>query len=173
MLALSRHSSLRVFAMNLVLCQVRETDTDGGQGLCVIGLHDVAQQSHPELLGQGCEGGSELEIVYGSPVIDKTPPRLKPCRLPPGICGRFGPYLASIPNSHKLSTQLTFLPTLAFFRGIQMASAQFWWPHIHSISSPSFGQGLPRGPRFSELLTSQIIQRCLPAVIFRFICQLG
>lgn len=72
MLALSSHSSLRVFAMNRVLCQVRETDTDGGQGLCVIGLHDVAQQSHPELLGQGCEeGGSGLEMAYGSSVMTR------------------------------------------------------------------------------------------------------
>ena len=33
MLALSSYSSLRVFAMNLVLGQVREADADGGQRL--------------------------------------------------------------------------------------------------------------------------------------------
>lgn len=110
MFALSSHSSLCVFAMNLVLCQVRETDTDGGQGLCVIRLHDVTQQSHPELLGQGCEEEARIRDSLWLLGIDKAPPRLKPCRLPPGVCGRFRPYLASIPNTHKLGPQLTFLP---------------------------------------------------------------
>lgn len=59
MLALSSHSSLRVFAMNLVLCQVREADADGGQRLCVVGLHDVAQESYPELLGRKWGEGAQ------------------------------------------------------------------------------------------------------------------
>lgn len=58
-LALSGHASLCVFAMDLVLCQVRETDADGGQRLCVVGLHDVAQEPHPELLGQGWGEGAQ------------------------------------------------------------------------------------------------------------------
>lgn len=57
MLALSSNSSLRVFAMNLVLGQVREADADGGQCLSVVCLHDVAQEPHPELLGAGMERG--------------------------------------------------------------------------------------------------------------------
>lgn len=57
MLALSSNSSLRVFAMNLVLSQVREADADGGQCFSVVCLHDVAQEPHPELLGAGMGRG--------------------------------------------------------------------------------------------------------------------
>lgn len=52
MLALSSYPSLRVFAMNLVLGQVREADADRGQCFSVVCLHDVAQEPHPELLAQ-------------------------------------------------------------------------------------------------------------------------
>lgn len=112
MLALSSNSSLRVFAMNLVLGQVCEADADGGQSLSVVCLHDVAQEPHPELLGQ--EWGEEgPEPVRGV---------LHPCPELVRLHPQCGLYLAS----QKLSQVLNRLscPPWIFFRGIRMASTQ-------------------------------------------------
>lgn len=49
--ALAGHTGLRVLGVELAFRQVGEADADGGQGLRVLRLHDVAQEPHPELLG--------------------------------------------------------------------------------------------------------------------------
>lgn len=56
MSALAGHTGLHILGVQLAFRQVREADADGGQGLGVIRLHDVAQEPQPELLGWG-EGG--------------------------------------------------------------------------------------------------------------------
>lgn len=45
------HVGLLILGVELLFCQVCEADTDGGQGLGVISLHDVAQETHPKFLG--------------------------------------------------------------------------------------------------------------------------
>lgn len=106
MLALSSYSSLRVFAMNLVLGQVREADADGGQRLSVVCLHDVAKEPHPELLGQewGEEGPGPVRGVLC-------------CSPPPSSIGQAPPTVWTLPGIPKAipNTHPTFLPTLDFF----------------------------------------------------------
>lgn len=49
--ALAGHAGLHVLGVELAFCQVCEADADGGQGLRVIRLHDIAQEPQPKLLG--------------------------------------------------------------------------------------------------------------------------
>lgn len=116
MLALSSYSSLRVFAMNLVLSQVCEADADGGQCLGVVCLHDVAQKPHPELLGQewGEEGTGPLRGVLCCPTT--------PVQYWPGSTHRVDSTWH--PKSYpKYSTSFPAYPGF-FFRGNRMASTQ-------------------------------------------------
>ena len=61
--ALAGRIGLHVLGVKLAFCQVCEADADGGQGLCVVCLHDVAQEPHPELL-QGWWVGAELAQAF-------------------------------------------------------------------------------------------------------------
>lgn len=56
-LALAGHTGRRVLGVELAFGQVSEADADGGQGLRVIRLHDVAQEPHPKLLDRAGVGG--------------------------------------------------------------------------------------------------------------------
>lgn len=56
---------LLVLGVQLAFGQVGEADADGGQGLRVVRLHDVAQEPHPKFLGAGRKGvlGSACDTV--------------------------------------------------------------------------------------------------------------
>lgn len=56
---------LLFLGVQLAFGQVGEADADGGQGLRVVRLHDVAQEPHPKFLGAGRKGvlGSACDTV--------------------------------------------------------------------------------------------------------------
>ena len=47
---------LLFLGVQLAFGQVGKADADGGQGLRVVRLHDVAQEPHPKFLGAGSKG---------------------------------------------------------------------------------------------------------------------
>ena len=165
MLALSSYSSLRVFAMNLVLGQVREADADGGQCLGVVCLHDVAQEPHPELLGQE-RGGEGPGPVRG--VLCCSPTPIQYC---PG-------FTHSVDSTWHPQSYPKYSPDFPAHPGC-FSGASRWHPcspasrvstlyPVHPLTRASSWV-----PGASELQTSPVIQGCLTVVMLRCICQLG
>lgn len=70
MLALATHAGVCVLVLELALCQVGEADADGGQGLRVVRLHDVAQEPYPELLEWGRRKGPRPSWGYPMAIQD-------------------------------------------------------------------------------------------------------
>ena len=68
---------LLILGVQLAFSQVGEADADGGQGLRVVRLHDVAQEPHPELLWTGREG------ARGQPAVPSLRASLHPHRAHP------------------------------------------------------------------------------------------